>query len=202
MEKLSSLSISFDRVLIQLVMPGVVAIITWIPVILGDCSGLVKLLEHHSTTKQFLTSNFITSISTLILIGLIVGMILENLGSLIESRIIDKILSRKDANFYTTWFKYLRLNFDGNEPIGQRYISSIILRLKFELSFSLAIGSFTIGLISLNHNHEIFPWTCKNEFFFYVFPFIVAIYLLVEAYQSAKIIAKVRKELVEQYFIV
>lgn len=198
MEKISSLNLSFDRVLIQLIVPGIVSISTWIPVIVHDYSSL-----KNSTFSNFLYSNGSIAASIVVICALIAGMILENLGSLFESRLIDRILKSNVtySDLMDVWDKYLQIDFGQSEPVGQRYLRNILMRLKFELSFGIALFPATIGLISLNHNQKIFEWTCFNCLLFYILPFLIALYLLFcEALQSAKILANTRKLLVEKYY--
>ena len=68
----------------------------------------------------------------LVLASIGAGLIVEDVGSRIESLYFDKRLARtaEFSTHSTEWFQYLRLAFRV-EPIGQRYLRAILLRFKF-----------------------------------------------------------------------
>ena len=81
----------------------------------------------------------------LLLVVLACGLTAEDLGSGIE-RHFDSLLRRTAGHekHLDEWLAYLRLAFD-KEPIGQRYLRSVVLRLKFELGMAIASAPFAIG---------------------------------------------------------
>ncbi len=84
----------------------------------------------------------------LALASIAAGLLVEDIGSRIESRFLDKRLGAQPA-FSThseEWNQYLRLVFK-TEPVGQRYLRAILLRFKFELGASIALLSSSIGLL-------------------------------------------------------
>ena len=118
------------------------------------------------------------------------GFLLEDLGSLLESRVLDKFHSDKDQ-MLEDWYDYLRLAFE-TEPIGARYISSVVFRFKFELSFGIALLIAEVGCI-------ILKFTTVPDFpisVLLVVPVICA-YFIWESNSSSILLAKLRRELLK-----
>lgn len=190
MDKLTSLNLSFDRVLIQLVIPGVIAILPW----------FVIFLNTNPQAKTYLNSNTNVTILVIIFLSLIAGLILENIGGRIEVKCLDKRNKQKDENYEEIWNKFLMLTYDNNEPIGQRYLRNILLRMKFELSTAIAIVPMIIGLIFMNCYSSIFNNGIAFILIILVIPILFIIYLLYEAVSSSRVLATTRKLLVEEFY--
>jgi hypothetical protein len=192
MDKLSSLNLSFDRVLIQLIIPGLIAIFPWF---------LLFINSHYNANSYFHNNSTIT-ITTLTFLALIAGLLLENFGGRIEIMWFDVLNKRKDPNYMTIWNKFLQLNYDGKEPIGHRYIRNIVLRMKFELSAGIALIPMSVGLEMLHKEKNIFSNGFIAFLVIYLVPWLIAIYIVViEARSSSKVLAETRKLLVEKYFV-
>lgn len=190
MEKISSLNLDFDRVLIQLIIPGLTATFPW----------LIIFLNHHKEDCKYILDNISLLVTISVLISLVTGIIFENIGSFIEVHLYDKRNSKNDPNYLRTWEEYLLLNYAGKEPIGHRYIRNILLRMKFELSFGCALIPMAIGLITLDYQHEIFQYCIVKCLLFYLIPLGTFIYLIFwEGQSSSIVLAKTRKSLVEKY---
>jgi len=73
-----------------------------------------------------------------LLIVLACGLTAEDFGSGIE-RHFDELTRRTAGHekHLDEWFAYLRLAFD-KEPVGHRYLRTLVLRLKFELGMAIA----------------------------------------------------------------
>lgn len=191
MEKLTSLGLTFDRVLIQLIIPGMVAVFPY----------FIIYLNHFPTDKEFLLKNPTILLTALTILSLIAGIILENIGSTIEVKWYDKKNKKADSNYYIIWEKFLKLNYDGKEPIGHRYSRNILLRMKFELSFGTALIPSAIGLIILDHQHLLIDSCLLKVFLLYILPFGGSLYLIKkEAYDSSVVLAKTRKLLVDEFY--
>ena len=191
MEKLTSLGLSFDRILIQLLIPGMVAIFPY----------FVIYLNHFPADQNFLKKNSTLIVTTITILSLIAGIFLENIGSMIEVKCYDKKNAIKFTDYNATWEKFLQLNYDGKEPTGHRYIRNILMRMKFELSFGIALIPLAVGLIILDYQHVLIVSCLIKVLLFYILPFGVSIYLLTkEAYDSSKVLAKIRKLLVDKYY--
>jgi len=195
MEKLSTLNLTFDRVIIQLVTPGLIASYPYI---------LLFFQARPDCEDFFLSNKDGLLIAFLIIIGLIVGLLLENIGSRIEVHYYDERQKKEDRKFIKTWQKFLQLQIKNNEdkePIGLSYTRNIVFRMKFELSAGVALLLMAIGLAIYDHNEVIFENCIVNTFFIYVLPIGISAYLLlVEGYSSAKVLAQTRKLLVKKYY--
>lgn len=193
MDKLSSLNLDFDRVLIQLIIPGLTAVFPW----------AILFFNHHHVERDLLCNNMPIMVTIITILSLISGIILENFGGLIEVCFYDKKNSKTDPNYLEIWDKFLLLNYAGHQPIGHRYLRNILLRMKFELSFGLAIIPMAVGLVILDNQYIIFESNWWKFFLFYIIPLLTFFYLIFkEAYLSSKVLAKTRKILVEKYFVI
>ena len=90
----------------------------------------------------------------LALTSIAMGLLMEDIGSRMESRWFDKHLTGKSgfSRHHEEWGRYLRLTFS-TEPVGQRYLRTILLRFKFEVGTAVALllsspGLFLTGLTS------------------------------------------------------
>ena len=71
------------------------------------------------------------------------GMLLEDWGSWCEW-LMDKWTNRKPKSEHErNWYRYLRLTFD-HEPVGHRYLRTLVLRMKFELDCG---GAFLVAAV-------------------------------------------------------
>lgn len=190
MDKLTSLNLSFDRVLIQLVIPGVIAIFPW----------FIFFLNAHPHAKSYLHSNTNVTILAIIFLSLITGLVLENIGGRIEVMWLDERNKKNYVKYEETWNNFLLLTYDKNEPVGQRYLRNILLRMKFELSTAIAMVPLSIGLTFVNYYHSIFNNCFAFIMIIFVLPTLFLIYLLYEAASSSKVLATTRKLLVEEFY--
>lgn len=191
MEKLTSLGLTFDRVLIQLIIPGMVAVFPYFFI----------YLNHFPFDKEFLLKNPTILMTTLTILSLIAGIILENIGSIIEVKCYDKKNESKFPNYSEIWKKFLKLNYDAKEPVGHRYLRNILLRMKFELSFGTALIPLSIGLIILDNQKVLIGSFFLKLFLLFFIPLGGALYLILkEAYDSSVVLAKTRELLVEKYY--
>lgn len=191
MEKLTSLNLTFDRVLIQLVTPG---LLTSFPFI------LLFFDARPDVANFFLQDSRGLLVSAVVLVGLIMGIILENIGSRIEVNIYDNLLSQRKKDYFETWEKFLMIQYQGQEPIGHRYLRNILFRMKFELSAGVGLIIMTTGLGIYNIDHVIFRSLLMNTIVVYLFPIATSIYLLAfEGLRSAEVLAECRNALVEKY---
>lgn len=187
MDKLSSLSLSFDRVLVQIIVPGLIAIFPF----------FLLFLRSHPDCKAYFYSNPPITITAISLLSLISGLFLENLGGRWEKSIMDTRLQREYPDFDQIWKRYLQCNFNGNEPVGQSYFRNIVLRMKFELSAGIAMVPMTVGLWLLHFEKPIFTNCLLACLFLLILPVLIALYLLcIEAPSSARILAETRALLV------
>jgi hypothetical protein len=131
------------------------------------------------------------TIASLLVIGL--GFILEDVGTELEM-IFDVWLVRgKHPDLHVVWFEYLALKFN-QEPVGQRYLRSLVLRLKFELSAGVSLLLSFPGIVWLSVRKDLFA-PCALMVLGLVFIGIAA-YLFHQSYKGAAALANVRRVLV------
>jgi len=192
MEKLTSLNLTFDRVLIQFVTPG---LLTSFPFILLFVDARPDVAEF------FLQDSKGLLVTAIVLVALVMGIILENIGSRIEVNIYDNLLSRRRKEYFENWEKFLMIQYQGQEPIGHRYLRNILFRMKFELSAGAGLVIMTTGLGIYNIDHVIFNSIILNILIVYILPLATSVYLLAsEGWRSAEVLAECRRALVERYF--
>lgn len=192
MDKLSSLNLSFDKILIQVVIPGLIAIFPY----------FLLYLHFHPLAKEYLYKNQSITLTTVTFLSLIAGMLIENFGGIFEVAYLDKKVAKKhpDFNLPETWDKFLEISYKANEPIGHRYLRNILLRMKFEISTGIALIIMFVGLNILDIVKTIIINKYLAIIILSIIPLSLAAYLLLyEASQSSIILAKTRKILVDKY---
>lgn len=124
------------RPLATILVPGALAISSWFVVLVLRFQALQKLIaENHTETAIILALACISA-----------GLLLEDIGARVESKIFDPLLKKKTgfAGHSEEWNRYLRLAFK-TEPVGQRYLRSIMLRFKFETGAGFALLLAGVG---------------------------------------------------------
>ena len=126
-----------------------------------------------------------------------VGMLMEDFGSEVEGRSLDKW--GKPQDHFTQWEKFLALAFKKDEePTGHRYIRTIVARLKFELGafcgILVAIPGFIWGC-SLNPN----AFSCSGLAGILASLIAIEVILLFEAWSSSEILARTRRIILAKY---
>jgi hypothetical protein len=128
----------FFQPMMTLFAPGAVAVCSWFVGWIQRSNMMAELVSRNHTESAFL----------LVLTGFVVGLLLENLGSLIEGEYFDKRLPHKERKYQhhiEEWFLYLRQAF-AVEPVGHRYLRRLVTHMKFELGMGLALPVFGAGL--------------------------------------------------------
>jgi len=114
-----------------IVAPGAIGLAPW----------AAFLYSWNGSGRLFWDSHPIATGVVLFIASVAAGLVFENIGARVEES-IDRRLTKKDKEHERTWRRYLLLTFD-KEPIGQRYLRTILFRLKFELG---ALGSLFVAL--------------------------------------------------------
>jgi hypothetical protein len=122
------------RPLVTLLIPGAIAISTW----------FIGLLWQFPDVKKTASENHAETGLILVLAMTFAGMALEDLGTRLESW-LD---SRQAGTHSEDWYAYLRTAFSV-DPIGRRYIRTLVLRLKFELGTAFAMLVAGMGILWL-----------------------------------------------------
>jgi hypothetical protein len=169
------------RPLATIIIPGAMAISTW----------FIVLLNRFPSFRNLVATNHTETSLILALTSIAMGLLVEDIGSRIESRWFDKHLTGKPgfSRHHEKWNRYLRLTFS-TEPVGQRYLRTILLRFKFEVGTAIALllsspGLFLTGLASW--------WT----FLWFSVCVAIALGLLFEARCSHQVLSRVRHEILE-----
>lgn len=127
------------RPLVTLLIPGAIAISTW----------FAGLLWRFSDLRALVYGNHTETALTLFLAMTFAGLVLEDLGAHVETE-FDWIRDGKDNKYIDDWYAYLRTAFKA-DPIGRRYVRTLVLRLKFELGVGFGMLSAAIGILWLWH---------------------------------------------------
>src|SRR5690349_21861199 len=95
------------RLLVTLLLPGGVAISLW----------SVALMQRFPASYRFADANHAEFAWAFVFVALFIGLLLEDLGSRVESTILDPRLDAKTSNEHErTWWRYLRTAYK-IEPI-------------------------------------------------------------------------------------
>lgn len=138
-EVLSAFSTEFFRPLITLLLPGGIAIGPY----------FIALMLKWPRFYGMVDANHTESALVLFLIALFVGLVIEDLGGRFEANVLDEKEKRTSKDFEDVWWKYLTNTFDDKLP-GRRYLSALVMRLKFELGASIALLLVVPGLWFVN----------------------------------------------------
>lgn len=190
MDKITSLNLSFDKAVIQILIPGMLAATPF----------LYLLLDTLPPLKLYLINNQTVLITTFTLLGVAAGMIVDNIGGRFELHVIDKSLKNEFPLLKNDWEKFLCITYE-HEPVGHRYLRNMLFRMKFELSTGVALIPMSIGTAIIAYRFGFFA----NSFWWTILSLTVQLlissYLLfIEAKSSAKILAKTRMMLVDEFY--
>jgi hypothetical protein len=149
-------------------------------------------LANEQAFSQFIEKNPGISGFGLLVLAIAVGLLLEILGAFIEGWILDPLVAWKDSSFDDTWNGYLRLACK-TVPIGQHYLTSRVMVLKFELGAGLALLFQGLGIQYyydgrphlLNLSVEHVYWTS----------YIAGILMLVSSFSTALLLHRTRANL-------
>ena len=171
------------RPLATVFVPGATAIGPW-----------VLIFGHYSKKVRWFWDLYPTAVNVMIFVAVLAaGLILEDLGSRIEIT-WDKCLIAKNPGRKGQWKQYLQLNIQ-DELVAQRFLRTIYIRFKFELSMSLALVSFTIGVIWLNSIQGVI--STSSMAWIATILLGLAGYLLFESYASSDHLAELHEYIIE-----
>jgi len=171
------------RPIVTLIIPGTTATVFYL-------LSLQCLLKKHIEPLNSLG----TYQGTIILFFVFVsaGLIIENIGSMIECHIDEKLDKESNGKHDSDWYEYLRLAFK-YEPVGHRYLRTVVFRLKFELAFGIGSLFAIPGLIWYLNIKSV---DCCYYWLAMLFA-VVGFFLLVEAKRSAVVLSRVRAEILK-----
>jgi len=143
--------------------------------------------------ETFWTDHPVAFVSVVLISVLAAGLVLEDFGSRIEGSIWDRWLKARVSTFDQDWHIYLRLQAH-EEIVGQRYLRSILIRMKFELSMAPALIIHAIGLVWTNLGNSILD--VYDLTVVVVILLALAAYLLWESWTSAQLLVELRKDVI------
>jgi hypothetical protein len=126
------------RILATQVVPGAIAISTWLIVLANWSADFRDFIEHHSPESSVCIA----------LVSIFAGLVCEDFGSRIELNHYERCYRQEQPLRDQEWNDYLRTAFK-TEPIGQQYLRTLVLRLKFEANTTLGLISAALGLMCL-----------------------------------------------------
>jgi hypothetical protein len=172
------------RPITTLVVPGSIAVAPYILVLGFYIPAAARFWETHGGAAAVVITICV----------LAAGLILENIGASIEVMLWDTVLQSKDATHLPNWDRYLELEMK-DELIAQRYLESLVMRMKFELSMAPALLVFWVGLTWLNYLYTL--WSVPGSILTSALLALGAVYFLRCSYISARVLSHVRKLILE-----
>lgn len=172
------------RPVMTLLVPGATALAPYMLILLASYPPLSAFLDKSPTSVLVVA----------LLIGVALGLIIEDIGSCIEKG-WDSLLEKETGRHKSDWKAYLRLTLD-SDSVAIEYMNDILLSLKFELGFSLALLIAWPGLWWYDSLFDVFS---KVSFVIAsILIFLLAGYLLWESFSSAKLLGETRALLLEK----
>ena len=175
------------RPMMTIFAPGALAISSW----------FVGFLQTYQSVKSLAYANHTETAFLLVLTSFIIGLLIENVGSTIESQIFDRWRESREGweNHELEWYSYLRRAYRV-EPVGHRYMRTLVLHLKFELAIGVSLLLFASGLFITNLSRSECWWTMTGCG-------LAAVYLIwFEALRSHFALSRLRQELLRTIDIV
>jgi MFS family permease len=172
------------RPLATLVVPGGVAIGPYVLVAAYYFPGVASFWREHPSAF----------VAILVICIVAVGLIVEDLGAFIERDLWDSKLARENEYHSDHWEQYLKLKLN-DEIVGQRYLRTVLTRMKFELAMVPAFFFFWCGLLWLNRLYDL--WRPSRFALLSGVLLVVTIYLLLESFRSASVMSTTRGLIVE-----
>ena len=174
------------RPLVTLLIPGAIAISTW----------FVGLLWHFHDLRILVFNNHAEVGIVLVLALTFAGLVLEDMGARVET-IFDSRRENQSGKHFDNWYAYLRTAFKA-DPIGRRYVRTLVLRLKFELGMAFAMLSAGAGVLWL--------WSmglsCKAVFITELLCVLFTAWGFLEGWSTHDTLAKNRANLLQEIRIV
>jgi hypothetical protein len=172
------------RPLATLVVPGGIAIGPYVLVVGYYFPGVTSFWREHPSAF----------VAILVICIVAVGLIVEDLGAFIERDFWDSKLAKDNEDHSDHWEQYLKLRLN-DEIVGQRYLRTLLTRMKFELAMVPAFFFFWCGLLWLNRLYAL--WRPSRFALLSGVLLILTIYLLLESYRSASVMSQTRTLIIQ-----
>jgi len=172
-------------------LPAIATVVA--PGAFGSAPYAWAALSHADGVREFLDHHEAIAVAATVLIWIVAGLLIESLGSYVEVYFIDH--PRPDhSKMLENWWRFLRSSWK-TEPIGLHYLRRMLVSFKFELNMSVAAMTMTPGFAILAFRGDVGPLT---TFFTIGLCFAAAAGLFSMAETSAKVLADVRAQLIEE----
>lgn len=171
------------RPLVTLLIPGALAISTW----------FIALFSKYDSLRQTIKTNRGETTWLLVLLTITIGIMVEDLGSHVEG-FFDWIRNRNpNGQHMRIWYSYLRTAYVA-EPIGRRYLRTVVLRLKFEFGVSISSFSAVVGILwarkfTTSFAGELGAWLLGLGI-------LVGVLQMIEAYLTHGLLSETRYQMV------
>jgi hypothetical protein len=178
-EILSGFGSEVFRPFVTLLLPGAISISSWVVAALWGCDSIRKIVD----------PNRGETLGVVVLLALFFGLICDDLGARLESGWLDKRTTDglPKEKHEENWYRYLRLAFTV-EPVGHRYLRTLVLHLKFELDAGVAFVMALPGIWWLP-----LTYGCRTAL---TLPVIVAVlYLIFEGRSTHEVLRRLRLEM-------
>lgn len=184
----------FERIFIQLFLPGLIATAPFI-----WAFHITHRDLPNGEVVPFLRGNKEVALVLVFAIAIIAGLVIEDLASRIETAVLDE-LNRKqvDLNLVHIWRAYLKTTTNTTTPLAviPGYNSALVVRLKFELSMALALLFTCSGLLLLLFGGRLHT-TPLTIVFIFVALLLSICYLAWEARDSTRVLHRNRVLILE-----
>ena len=168
------------RPLVAIVIPGAFAIAPYTVLLGYYVPGTFDFWDDHPSAV----------VAIIVVAAIAAGLVLDDIGSHIESRYWDEKLEKAKPGHKQRWKEYLALELK-DEVIGQRYLRGRVEWLKFELSMAPALLSFIAGLTWLQCIYHFIRWPGFAGLA--AFFLALAAFLLRESFVTACLLAETRE---------
>jgi hypothetical protein len=168
------------RVIATHILPGLVGVSTWTIALYDRSPGFRNYVQQHPPEAT----------GSIILAGIFWGFICEDVGSRLENLWYALLPDGDKQTSNEAWSSYLRTAYK-TEPIGHKYLRSLVTRLKFELNAAVGLATAAVGIL-FTHVSFIHPdWiACAMA--------LTATSLAFEAKATVRLLNNVRTELQKQ----
>jgi len=159
----------------------------------------IGYLWRHCEHWAFIEKHNLEAWAVTVFTAVILGLMLENLGTTIEVCIFDRLITRdteyeNHKTHESDWYDYLRLAFK-TEPVGHRQLQRLVLHLRFERNVCVAFAFAAIGCLCL-------PIPRGGHIEVAALMLLLAILMFWEAKRSHRALSELRHQLLKGFRVV
>jgi hypothetical protein len=151
----------------------------------------IGVWQRHAAIQMVAEAHPGLATTVAVLVVLTFGLITEDLGARLEEQFDERLKREPDYTQHEEqWYEYLRIAFE-KEPVGHRYLKTLVLRLKFELGMAVASFLFAGGALYLQ---TLWRW----RFVTLGVALLALLFFACEAKSSNRTLSKLRRELLKK----